>query len=270
MDSKFYRRVSVIVGAYKRREDLLGNFNNWYWQRYPNIEFVIAVDKSTDVSPLVHQLTDTHSLVILRLNNLQHYRRCWVKNRCWELATGEYFLFLDVDIRFLYAATLEAMVDKTRQGYAVVIDDRLYDGRDAGGQSGSFMCAAWAMQRINGFNENLDQAWGYEENDVFVRIQKAGGNVAYYNHHFLYHVPHPDSWRYANTLSSDPDIRGKQFQQQINIAKQDMALIHPFEANLEKRCQPTEQVDITVERWSVKGRYGYDDPRTKARSEGCD
>jgi glycosyltransferase involved in cell wall biosynthesis len=242
--SSFYRRVSLITGCYRRIDYLKRALDSWALQTYPNLELVVAVDEDSYMSYSVEALRFPTTLVTLY--GMRTYRDSWVKNRCIEASTGEILIFIDSDIHILRHDWVSRCVMEIRKGAGLVMSSFLFHGRDANGISGTAVCDRWAVERVRGFNENLDGAWGYEDTDFYIRLQRAGATAAPYPHQWLWHSPHHDSIRYAYRGSNDvSDIRGPQFKQQMSISKDDMKL-HPFEANLDKRCQPSEDIYVDI------------------------
>jgi glycosyltransferase involved in cell wall biosynthesis len=102
-DSKFQPLVSVLIPA--RNEELnIGNLlSDLQQQSYKNIEVIVFNDQSEDqTAEIVKKYTGTNGHI--KLMNSEFLPEGWLgkNNGCFQLAQrakGEYFLFLDADVR---------------------------------------------------------------------------------------------------------------------------------------------------------------------------
>lgn len=247
MSDLFYRRFSLITTCHGRWPQLLRSFETWLAQDYPNIEYVVVASGEDD-SPL--QLAE-HAYFkgrIVRIRNAPFFRPSHYRNLGVSYARGEYLGFVDSDIFLKSSQWVSICVSQLRRYADLVVAKSLYDGADTGGCSGSFATARWLFEKVRGYNENLDDCWGYEDTDLYVRMQRAGGRISTFPDQTLQHQPHTDAERGVNFKQSGVAPRApKTFIRQLRICDLDDAA-HRYEANRLRRFDFVPETITTVEK----------------------
>lgn len=95
--------VSVYIPSHNRSALLVKAINSVINQTYSNIEIIVCDDGSSDATEIVvKELIDTHygNKKIIYLRNEQPRGACFSRNRCLEVAEGEFITGLDDDDEF--------------------------------------------------------------------------------------------------------------------------------------------------------------------------
>lgn len=238
-------KFSLITVCYKRWHHFQATFKSWVEQSYPNIEMVVVADgRDEAIKSVTYNPEFTGQL--LRLHNAPYYRASYMRNVGAMAATGEYFGFVDADV-YLHTDWVSSCMSLLTKSADIVANDQTLSGDDAGGITGSMAIARWLFEKLHGYNENLDGAWGYEDTDLLIRAQRAGGRVGSFPMKMLQHLKHDDRARQEffkdNTL---PPRTPKLFVRHLLTCEKD-AEVHPYEANRVRRIQfPKDEITKIV------------------------
>jgi len=84
--------------------------------------------------------------------------------------------------------------------------------------SGSFFTATQNLWDVGGYDERFSESYGYEDDDLYNRIEKNGIYRVEIPNNYLYHLPHTDSERFDNyeDNATNPD---KMWELARNIKK---------------------------------------------------
>lgn len=233
---------SLITVCHGRWHHLVHTLSTRLYQTYPRCEFVL-VASGADNSPMaVLDEPDLRGRVV-RVS-AQHYRASYLRNLGAKFAAGELLGFVDADI-YLAAEWAELCSEALRCA-DLVINQLLMDREDSGGATGTCAMQRWLFEKIRGYNENLDNAWGYEDTDLFVRAQRAGGRALGYPIGAVRHIGHSDAERQENFIDAHETARVPQtFIRHMQTCALDYR-IHPYEANRVRRLVfPDDVVEIT-------------------------
>jgi hypothetical protein len=217
---------------------------SWYRQDYPQVEYVIVGGPQDDGLKLLPQNEYFHG-TLLHVRNAPHYRASYMRNLGVLAATGEILCFVDADIA-LDPNWVSFCVAQLKRRFDIVVNSPLLSSKDMGGATGTLAIQRWLFERIRGYNENLDYAWGYEDTDLIVRSQKAGGRVSGYPPAMLRHITHEDSVRSRHFCDEHDPRAPKTFMQHLKVCQDDCE-IHLFEANRVQRLRfPPDEITKIV------------------------
>lgn len=224
----YERKISIVTVCYRRWHHLRSTIRSWLASDYPSFEVVVVANGDDPDVEYVTRYSDFRGQVLL-LDNSPYYRSSYMRNVGALAARGEYLAFVDADV-WLHPTWLSSCMHQLQKDSDIVINDGIVRGRDCGGATGTMAIAKWLFERVHGYNENLDYSWGYEDTDLLIRSQRAGGRVGSYSPELLNHVQHGDSERSKYFCKKHDPRRSAVFLQHIRECEKDAA-IHPFEAN---------------------------------------
>ena len=238
----FYRKFSLITLCRDRWLQLAQSFVTWIAQDYPEIEHVVVVS-GDDESPYALAQNEHFSGTMLRVRNAPFFRPSHYRNLAVSMATGEYLGFIDADMLMASSQWVSYCASMLKRRADLLVTKTLYDGGDSGGHSGSCAISRWLFEKIRGYNENLDECWGYEDTNLYIRAQRAGGRIASFPAQLLQHQPHGDEDRGRHFKRPEFTPRTpKVFIRQMRVCDHDED-IPPFEANRARRFEfPPETV----------------------------
>lgn len=225
---------SLISVCHDRWMHLSQTWISWINQTYPRIEIVVVCSGS-DRSPVSLLNNGQYKGCVVRIENSEYVRpSCW-RNIGARYAQGDYFGFVDADVN-LHNNWVSFCMQRLTTSHELIINHRLYSGLDGGPSSGTVAVCRWLFEKVNGYNENLDDAWGYEDTDLITRLQRAEGRVAPYPADYAKAIQHDDNLRIKHYARKDPARSPKIFLKHIQTCKDDSSL-HPFKANIESRLK---------------------------------
>jgi len=237
----YYRQFSIISICHNRWSHLAESWISWCHQDYPRVQRIVVVSGEQDSSNLLRE--SGFDGVIIRVHNCPYFRPSFLRNLGLLAATGEYLGFVDADIT-LHPSWVSHCVSLLRRSSDLLVRKDLYEQRDPGGASGTCAISRWLFEKIRGYNENLDLAWGYEDTDLYLRGQRAGGRFGAYSISLVTHRNHDDV------------LRGQYFRERVaprtpRLLVQHMrtcdldAAVHPYEANRVRRVSfPPVNLDV--------------------------
>lgn len=75
--------------------------------------------------------------------------------------------------------------------------------------TGSFVTSTQNLWGIGGYDQNLSDSYGFEDDDLYARLEANGVVKSKMPLHYLYHLPHRDKKRFENFLDPDISIKDK-------------------------------------------------------------
>lgn len=237
--SGYSRRLSLITTCVGRWYHLREAVRTWCRSLYPSLELIV-VSSDEDAMQLSHGSLMPGALVRVSSNL---FRGGYLRNLGARVSSGEYLGFVDADavMRDDWPTVCAEMLQRCD----LVLDSRLAAGLPSGSTSGTHCIQRWLFERIRGYNENLDASWGYEDTDLYVRAQQAGGDVGGYPVEIIHSIGHSDADRQFRHADDSRAARTPQLTaKKIRISSGDMWL-HPFEANRIRRMSyPKDRVEV--------------------------
>lgn len=238
----YYRKVSLINVCYDRREHLEASWPSWCAQTYPRVEHVVVVGHDEAAADISKDRMFQGRVVLVR--GCTSYRGCYLHNLGARWSTGEYLCFVDADVRLQDTWVTYCIGQLTKTHDIVVHESAISPSGDAGGASGTYAIARWLFEKIRGYNENLDGSWGYDDTDVFIRAQRAGGRLATYPSSMVQAAVHDDAVRAKHFSQPLPPRHARTFLAKMRICDQDEQ-IHRFEANRVRRLTfPSSSISV--------------------------
>lgn len=236
----YFKKFSLITVCYDRWYHLQHVIRSWFEQDYPKLEFVVVAG-GTDDGPLqLVQIEEFHGMV-LRIRNAPNYRASYMRNAGAMAAQGEVLGFVDADIVLDKQWVSYCMMQLQRR-YDIVANEGTLNDQDSGGCSGTQALQRWLFEKIHGFNENLDYSWGYEDTDLLVRAQRAGGRPMGYPPSMVRHIKHGDDVRQKHFIGQWEPRAPRTFMQQLDVCRRDTE-IHLYEANRVQRLSfPPDEI----------------------------
>ncbi len=242
----YFRKISLITVCFDRWEQLQRTWPTWTRLDYPEIEHIVVV-AGPDERPVAISQDDDFNGLIVRVRNTEHYRPSYLRNLGACASSGEFLAFIDADI-FIHPNWLSACLSELKARCDLVIHSATSTGQDAGGESGTLVIARWIFEKIRGYSENLDDRWGYEDTDLIVRAQRAGGRAGmYYATMISGHIDHSDEERTRHIRHKDAARLPMTYLRQMKVAETD-AELHPFEANRIRRLRFSPDVITKIDR----------------------
>ena len=237
--------IAVITTCFGRWHHLLKSWQNWKQLSGAEIEFVI-VAAGPDDAPIKITQDEYFDGVLVRVRNCDYYRPSYLRNVGAKVSRSDYLAFVDADI-LLDSRWAAFCVSELVSNADLIVHSSTYNNKDAGGVSGTLAISRWLFEKVNGYSENLDGRWGYEDTDLIIRAQRAGGRVSSYPAHFAaVGTQHSDEDRISNFKYNDAPKIPTTYLKQMKVADDDKA-IHLFEANRIKRLDFTKSVITLID-----------------------
>ncbi|RMD95380.1 MAG: glycosyltransferase family 2 protein [Calditrichaeota bacterium] len=222
---------SIISVCHGRWYHLKETWSSWAKQTYKNFEIIIVASREDEPKTLL--IASGFKGKVLRVCNLDYFRPSLLRNIGASYSLGEYLAFVDAD-NFLQPTWLDYCENLLKARFDIVVHQYLLERKDPGGCSGTFAIQRWLFEKIRGFNTNLDRVWGYEDTDLIIRAQKAGGRITGYPVNLTSHIEHSDEERSKNFKDNLPPRLPRTFLNQMRICDLDYQ-VHPYEANRIRR-----------------------------------
>lgn len=213
--------ISIILGVKDRTERLAECLASWSRGYCSLIQEIVIVDWSSQIPiindkkiiKLIQKLNAKNFLVkIARVENQKFYNRCQALNLASSLTDPMYKILLKIDVDYISVNTdwLRSMptIDNELKNYFVVASPLFCDSN----YTGFLFVNKKHFDMVNGYNENFDSHWGYEDKDLENRLSKIDvenlnqfqnksklEKVIFYdikNH--IYHIPHDNNLRLQN------------------------------------------------------------------------
>jgi len=193
-------RVAITTGCLNRIDHLKKSISTW--TSIPEVDVVVVVDWGS-TPPVAPELTRLDERVVC----VRTEQGAWQNSRCHNLefaaaSAMECDLVLRVDNDVSVAPNFFRRHAVFDGGFYAVdchaVPKKLDDKRNL---CGTIFAAVRHWRRVNGYNERLVQ-YGYEDEDLFARLEASGLTWRRCDLSTLDHSPHPDSMRLANLACS--------------------------------------------------------------------
>ena len=224
--------VSIITACKNRNRPLLISLQSWLL--FDEVKEVIIVDWNSDES-LAHLTKLDSRIKVVTVPNKKHFNQPQPLNLAASLATGDTILKFDVDHvlnpywNFFESYPIDEnsfvsgslnykspeYVDENGNSmidYAAVGIERLFDYCNSYSPFIKSLIGVLHVSRKNffkcgGFNENMGEFYGFEDEELQRRLELLGLNHKKLNFDYnLFHIPHQDSKRYENFKGSNDDV----------------------------------------------------------------
>jgi hypothetical protein len=241
--------ISIILGVKDRTERLAECLASWNRGYCNLIKEIIIVDWSSQI-PIINnekiikeiEKSNTKNSIfikIARVENQIFYNRCQALNLARSLTNSNNPVLLKLDADYVSVNTnwIRSMhkINNELINYFVVASPLFCDSN----YTGFLFVNKKHFDMVNGYNENLDSHWGYEDKDLenrlsnievenlnqFQQKSKLEKVIFYDIKNHIYHIPHDDNLRLQNIDTKilkdiqDKDILRKLAQKQKEISE---------------------------------------------------
>jgi glycosyltransferase involved in cell wall biosynthesis len=178
--------LSIITTCMDRLEFIVQTIPTWLNR---GADEVIVVDWSskeplTPASVLQDRVIFERTMIV-RVEGQQYFNAGLARNTGAHKASGEFLLFIDSDM--LLNAGLAAMCKPE-------FSCTHRHGIERKPPYGTCLVSSSLFWRIGGYSEDMP-SYGYEDNDLYHRLDCAGGRSVYFPPGMLQHIDHPDQLR---------------------------------------------------------------------------
>jgi len=214
--------VSIILGVKDRTERLAECLASWNRGYCSLIREIIIVDWSSKIpiinnEKIIKQIEKSNAknsifIKIARVENQKFYNRCQALNLARSLTSSNNPVLLKIDADYVSVNTnwLRCMpaINNNLTNYFVGTSPLFCDSN----YTGFLFVNKKHFDMVNGYNENLDSHWGYEDKDLENRLSnievenlnqfqnksKLQKVIFYDIKNHIYHIPHDDNLRLEN------------------------------------------------------------------------
>ncbi len=218
ISTKPISNVSIICGAMNRFEALRISLESWR-NNTKKISQIIIVDWSSDLN--LGFIAEYESRIhIVRIDGKKHYNVSSALNEAIKHVKGDYILKLDVDYilspyyDFFDLNYINDTEFLTGDSSHRVIDNNL---GFLGNLHGLLFAKTQHIKEVGGFQEQVE-GYGWEDSDIYRRLEKIGLKRIYLNHSRMsvFHIPHDNDVRtkhYENQFIMDSLIKNQELCQ---------------------------------------------------------
>lgn len=202
--------ISVVTCCMNRSENLLKAIASWV--ACPQINEIIIVDWNSTI-PFGDELAAAgihdERILIARVNDQPRWILSYAFNLGFRLASYDKILKTDADI-IIRPAFFED--NELRESTFLSGDWRIAEK----GQehiNGFFFIRRADLMKVKGFNEYIT-TYGWDDDDIYFRLEQQGFNRVRINPRGIYHIPHDDAQRVdavATKRSALEELRGEPF-----------------------------------------------------------
>jgi len=214
--------ISIILGVKDRTERLEECLASWNRGYCSLIKEIVIVDWSSEIpiinnQNIIKEIEKSNKknkvfIKIARVENQKFYNRCQALNLARSLTSSNHPLLLKLDADYISVNTnwLRCMptINNELINYFVVASPLFCDSN----YTGFLFINKKHFDMVNGYNENLDSHWGYEDKDLenrlsnievenlnqFQKESKLEKVIFYDIKNHIYHIPHDDNLRLQN------------------------------------------------------------------------
>lgn len=199
--------VSVITGCKDRSIHLVESMDTWLCQFFIDeiivVDWSSSLDEALEVERIVNQYSDyVARIVLVRVED----EETWQPGPCFNLglrfATRSHILKLDADVHLKESFDERHRFDVTgRNASRIFYAGDWLRARDENERhlNGVVYARLDDLLTVNGWNERI-VTYGYDDNDLYERLEGNGVKRLPLDNASLYHVPHTDVLR----LQSQP------------------------------------------------------------------
>jgi hypothetical protein len=215
--------ISVILGVKDRTDRLIECLSSWNRNYCREITEIVIVDWSSKVpiiynNKILKQIEKANELnktivKVVRVEDQIYYNRCQALNLARSFTNPNNPILLKIDADYVsvnpnWIKNMHTIDGSGFMNYFVVASPLFVDSN----YTGFLYVNKKHFDMVNGYNENLDAHWGYEDKDLELRLQKIQveildqfqkksnlEKVIFYDiKNYIYHIPHDDNLRFQN------------------------------------------------------------------------
>lgn len=179
--------VSLCVSCMDRNHNLEIALQTWLLLP---VKEILIVDWSCK-KPLDYLLKKDHRIKVIRVNGQKYYHHSAANNLKIKYARNTYILATDADVMindlFFESHELKENIFYKGHGHTTI------------GTFGVFLGRKKEFDAIGGFNEKLCYGWGYEDEDMYNRLENIDSiTIRMIERQYLIHIPHSNELRTEN------------------------------------------------------------------------
>lgn len=203
------KSFAVISTCMNREAMLRVSLQSWLCN--PLISEIVIVDWSS-TAPIEWASSLDSRIRVIRIDGQRYFYRTKALNIGIKACSTDFVMQMDVDyILNPYYNLVEVLQKAITDKDFLVCDGWIGEGQGTGWDflipTNGFLCTSReALLKIGGYNEAL-RDWGYEDNDIQVRLASAGLNrkiLRLSKTKFIYHNPHDIKMRSENYQNKNP------------------------------------------------------------------
>ena len=224
--------VSIITACKNRSKPLSISLQSWLL--FDEVKEIIIVDWSSDES--ISHLTKLDSRIkVITVSNKKYFNQPQPLNLAASIATGDSILKFDVDHvinpywNFFQSYPIDkntfvsgspnykspeyvdgngtSMVDYSNMTFHQVVDYCNVYSEYYKSLFGMIHVTKNNFFKCGGFNEDLGEFYGFEDEELQIRLESLGLNHTKINYdHNLFHIPHPDSKRIEHFKGPNDEV----------------------------------------------------------------
>ena len=221
--------ISLITAVKNRKETLEEALKTWV--THEQVDEIIIVDWDSDESlaPMIHEFRDNR-IVLVIVENQQR----WIQTKAFNLgarfSTNNKIMKIDGDIK-IYTGFFDTHP---------LTEGIFYTGNWALGRNsnethlnGTTYLFRNDFFRVNGYNELL-KLYGYDDTDLYTRLENAGLRRLDFNNDYLHHIEH-ESRVSAPELSDNMDKLTDSQKADISILMNRYLLTHSYSWDIDNQ-----------------------------------
>jgi hypothetical protein len=178
-------KVSIVTTCKNRWEFLKQSLPTWLGRGFYQI---VIVDWSSDdpIASKIAEMPDGDTPVtVIRIEGEEIFNGGMARNQGSLEVPSEYIMFIDSDMKIKDWSKSEAIK---------MVPGRFYHGPHNVPPFGTCVVRKWDFEAINGFSE-LYPAYGWEDNDLYNRLDELGLRRSFYDERMVEHIDHSDELR---------------------------------------------------------------------------
>jgi predicted glycosyltransferase involved in capsule biosynthesis len=208
--------ISAVISSMNRTDRLIRMLPTW--AKIDEITDIVVVDWSSkdpisEYKNIQEILKNFNKIKIVRVDGQKYFHLGKSYNLGYQFTDEKNKILLKLDVDYLsingeWIKTLVFQKDSVSlKKYFICGLYRFYKS-----SSGFLLLNKEDFQRVNGYNENFDSIWGYDDEDIQKRlIQLYEPNnpnfpfrqIFFWNfENFIYHIPHSDELRTENYINN--------------------------------------------------------------------
>ncbi len=190
--------VSLCTSCMNRNRNLEIALQTWL---FLPVKEIFIVDWSCD-QPLDYLLKEDYRIKVIRVDGKKYYHHSAANNLKFKYTKTKYIMAVDADVLVndLFFEGHELNENIFHRGH----------GHTTKGVYGTFLGAKKWFEAIGGFNENLCHGWGYEDDDMYKRLEALGKFMAPNSfalkdikREYVIHIPHSNDVRIEHQEDQD-------------------------------------------------------------------
>lgn len=232
--------ISCIVGTMDRTDNLIKILPSWSEVSY--IKEIIICDWSSK-EPIyqnlyIRELINKYNKIkIIRIDGQIYYYRCLALNLAYQFTNKLNPYLLKIDADYLNLRCDNAFFDSISR--MNLLDDNYFHGEAYTPEYGFLFIKRFFFEKLNGYNEYFESAWGFEDVDFYRRLTKKFNlrPMQIGEGELISHIPHDNKLRLVNQEFNrrDYNIKISEKEKQWDMQKYEIVDQAKFYIKVKKR-----------------------------------